>query len=67
MPKLRQRAVRLVEQVAGAASPAADQALVEAGGDVKTAIVMLRLGLTADAARARLAHANGRLRQVLGE
>jgi N-acetylmuramic acid 6-phosphate etherase len=65
--KLRRRAVRLVEQAAGSASSAAEDALAVAGGEVKTAIAMLRLGLPAEAARARLARADGHLRRVLEE
>jgi N-acetylmuramic acid 6-phosphate etherase len=65
--KLRRRAVRLVEHAAGSASSAAEDALAAAGGEVKTAIAMLRLGLPAEAARARLARADGRLRRVLEE
>jgi N-acetylmuramic acid 6-phosphate etherase len=65
--KLRRRAERLVEQVTGADPRAVERALAEANGEVKTAIAMLRLGLSADAARAQLVAADGRLRQILGE
>lgn len=65
--KLRQRALRLVERVAGADAATAAAALGEAGGEVKTAIAMLRLGVGVADARARLGAHGGRLRRVLGE
>jgi N-acetylmuramic acid 6-phosphate etherase len=65
--KLRQRAMRLVAHAAHVEPVAAEQALAEANGDVKTAIAMLRLGVSAKHARQRLALADGRLRVVLGE
>jgi N-acetylmuramic acid 6-phosphate etherase len=65
--KLRRRAARLVEQVTGADPRVAERTLADANGEVKTAIAMLRLGLSADAARAQLVAADGRLRQILGE
>ena len=43
------------------------QFTLEAGGEVKTAIAMLRLGTSAADARQQLLIADGRLRQVLGE
>src|SRR5712692_2127723 len=58
--KLRQRAERLVQDVAGADPRAAERALAEAHGEVKTAITMLRLGVSAEAARQRLLAADGR-------
>jgi N-acetylmuramic acid 6-phosphate etherase len=63
--KLRRRAMRLVELVADVETGVAERALAEADGEVKTAIAALRLGLPAEAARARLAEADGRLRRVL--
>jgi N-acetylmuramic acid 6-phosphate etherase len=65
--KLRRRAVRLVEQGAGADTAAAETALAQAGGEVKTAIALLRLGTSAAEARQQLLKADGRLRRVLGE
>jgi N-acetylmuramic acid 6-phosphate etherase len=65
--KLRRRAVRLVEHGAGADTLTAEAALSEAGGEVKTAIALLRLGTSAAEARQQLLEADGRLRQVLGE
>jgi N-acetylmuramic acid 6-phosphate etherase len=65
--KLRRRAARLVQQVTSADPPSVERALAEAHGDVKTAIVMLRLGISAAVARERLRLTDGRLRAVLGE
>jgi len=63
--KLRRRAVRLVEQAAEVDRERAERALTDSGGEVKTAIAMLRLGCAATDARARLDAADGRLRDVL--
>ena len=65
--KLRKRAVRLVRRIAGVDERTAEAALAEAEGEVKTAIACLRLSLTAEEARARLAAADGRLRIALGD
>ena len=65
--KLRRRAERLVQAAANASEPAAHRALAESNGDVKTAIAMLRLGISAAEAHQKLTAANGRLRVVLGE
>ena len=65
--KLRRRAARIVRQLAGVDIATAERALAEAGSDVKTAIVALRLGIVAREARARLAQAGGDLRRALGE
>ncbi len=66
--KLRDRAIRIVEQAAGASRRReAAAALDAAGEDAKVAIAMLRAGVDADAARARLDAAGGHLRRALGE
>jgi N-acetylmuramic acid 6-phosphate etherase len=65
--KLRQRAMRLVEQAASTDIAAAEHALAASSWEVKTAIAMLRLGISAEEARQLLAQANGRLRRVLQE
>ena len=65
--KLRQRAVGLVQRIAGVDEPGARAALRDANGEVKTAIACLRLSISADEARARLASAHGDLRTILGE
>lgn len=63
--KLRRRATRLVELAAEVDTAAAEHALADSDGEVKTAIALLRLGVSATEARARLASADGRLRRVL--
>ncbi len=65
--KLRDRATRIVEQVAGVDHVAAAAALAEAGDDAKVAVTMLRTGTNADGARDRLAAAGGHLRRALSE
>jgi len=65
--KLRHRAERLVQDASSSDRTAASRALAESDGEVKTAIVILRLGVSADLARQRLRAADGRLRVVLGE
>lgn len=62
--KLRARQERIVAALGGAGSARA--ALARSGGRVKTAVVMLRRGVTAARARALLAKAGGRLRGVIG-
>jgi N-acetylmuramic acid 6-phosphate etherase len=63
--KLRRRAARIVAAIAAVDEAAAAAALGEAAGEVKTAVVTLRLGISADAARESLAAAGGSLRAVL--
>ena len=65
--KLRRRAARIVRQLAGVDAATAERVLAEAGSDVKTAIVALRLGIAVREARAHLGQAGGDLRQALGE
>ena len=65
--KLRDRATRIVEQVAGADTHEAAAALAAAGDDAKVAVTMLRTGASADGARERLHAADGHLRRALGE
>lgn len=65
--KLEDRARRLVQHATGADAAAAQAALSECGGSVKTALVMLKLGLGAQEAAQRLEGAGGHARQVLGE
>jgi N-acetylmuramic acid 6-phosphate etherase len=62
--KLRDRALRIVAAATG--RPDAEALLAEAGGEVKTAIVMGARGLAAPAARRRLAQAGGHVRVALG-
>jgi N-acetylmuramic acid 6-phosphate etherase len=65
--KLADRARRIVAIAAGLGPRAAARVLAGADGEVKTAIVMGRLGVSADVARARLARARDRLRHALEE
>lgn len=65
--KLRARAIGIVRDAAGVDDERAETALQDAGGDVKTAIVLLKRGIPPDAARARLAASNGVLRLALDE
>jgi N-acetylmuramic acid 6-phosphate etherase len=63
--KLRRRAVRLVELAAGVDTDVAKETLEKADGEVKTAIVALRLRCSVKQARTHLSKANGALRRVI--
>jgi N-acetylmuramic acid 6-phosphate (MurNAc-6-P) etherase len=63
--KLRRRAVRMVAAIAGVDEELAGAALVAADMRVKTAVVMLRAGVDAAEADARLGAAGGVLRAAL--
>ena len=63
--KLRDRAVRIVAAGADVGRDRAEAALQAADGHVKIAIVMLRLGISAEKAWQRLEDAGGRVRAVL--
>jgi N-acetylmuramic acid 6-phosphate etherase len=65
--KLRDRATRLVAELCEVDRSKAEATLDAAGGHVKLAVVMHRLGLDADQAASRLADVGGRLRRVLEE
>jgi N-acetylmuramic acid 6-phosphate etherase len=62
--KLVARAVRITSALTGASDPNAGRAIA-AGGSVKAAIVMLRLGVDRAEAERRLARAGGVLRKAL--
>ena len=64
--KLAQRARGIVCQVTGVSEDEAARLLEQTHNEVKPAIVMALLDVTADDARARLAAAGGMLRQVIG-
>ena len=64
--KLRARAVRIVREATGIDEQEAVRALERAGGEVKTAIVSILLGVPPRAARERLAQTGGRVRDALG-
>jgi N-acetylmuramic acid 6-phosphate etherase len=65
--KLRRRARRIVASVAGVDEERAGELLESAGGDVKVAIVIERLGIDETDAREQLEAVDGRLRDALGE
>ncbi len=64
--KLRARARRLLDELAGLPAAEADALLARAGGSVKTAVVMARRDVSRAEAERRLAAAGGRLRRVIG-
>ncbi|HEY4319584.1 MAG TPA: N-acetylmuramic acid 6-phosphate etherase [Gemmatimonadales bacterium] len=64
--KLRDRGERIVMEVLGVPRDVARQALADARGEVRTAIVMLHDRLDRDGALARLAGVDRRLRAVVG-
>ncbi|GIP38997.1 N-acetylmuramic acid 6-phosphate etherase [Paenibacillus sp. J31TS4] len=63
--KLYERARRMVAMATGAGDEEVQTAMAASGGHVKTAIVLLLAGVSADEARARLAAADGRVREAL--
>ena len=63
--KLQARARSIVSQATGAANGEVEQALTDAGGDAKLAIVSLLTGLDAAAARVRLNEAGGIVRRAV--
>jgi N-acetylmuramic acid 6-phosphate etherase len=65
--KLRERGLRILAEASGKDLSTAEHALRQARHSVRTALVMLRLGVDAKRARALLAGANGNLRRALGE
>ncbi len=65
--KLRDRAERLVITTCGVERDAARALLAKADGHVKLAVVMHKLSLDAESARARLAAAGGVIRRVIAE
>lgn len=65
--KLQDRARRIVAEAAGVSPDEAGGLLHSANGEVKTAIVMGRRGVGAEAARRRLAKARGHVRAALKE
>jgi N-acetylmuramic acid 6-phosphate etherase len=63
--KLVERSRRTVAIVTGVDPDTAGRAIADAGGSVKTAIVMLKLGCSRDEAEQRLADAGGFVRAAL--
>jgi N-acetylmuramic acid 6-phosphate etherase len=64
--KLKDRSRRVTAVAAGRDVRAAARLLEAAGGQIKTAIVMGRLGVSSEVARARLVRAKGNVRRALG-
>lgn len=65
--KLRERAARMVTEIAGVPRERADAVLAETGFDVKVSILVLARGVSAADARRRLEATSGRLRPALEE
>ena len=65
--KLSERGLRILAEASGRNLSAAERALRQAGHNLRVALVMLKLGVTAQDARRRLSRARGDLRQALGE
>ncbi len=65
--KLKARALRIVTQVTGAGPSAVAEALTNAGGSAKLAILMMETGLNADEARLLLERSGGFLRRALAQ
>ena len=63
--KLRERAVTIVRTITGADREKAVSALTQADGEVKVAVVAIRRGVDATAARLILESTNGRLRPIM--
>ncbi len=64
--KLEERARRIVSAAAGDTRDTAEELLARSGREVKTAIVMGRLGIEPKAARRRITAARGHVRRALG-
>jgi N-acetylmuramic acid 6-phosphate etherase len=63
--KLQDRAVRIIQAATQCEAIEAEAKLREADNQVKVAIAMILLGVSADEARAALKSANSRLREVV--
>jgi N-acetylmuramic acid 6-phosphate etherase len=65
--KVSNRIVRILAEASGTSLSAAEHALRQAGHNMRLALAMLKLGLTAQAAKAKVERAKGDLRKALGE
>jgi len=65
--KLRRRAIGILQSAAGATPAQARRALAAASGDLRVALVMLKMNANATDARRRLKSAGGALRKAVGE
>jgi N-acetylmuramic acid 6-phosphate etherase len=64
--KLVDRTKRIVAAATGLGDAESARLLDASGGEVKTAIVMSKLGVSPEEARSRLAHARGHVRKAIG-
>lgn len=65
--KLRERSTRILEEASGQKPQAVEHALRQSGHDLRVALVMLKKGVSAAAAKKKLKEAKGNLRTALGE
>ena len=65
--KVSKRIVRILAEASGKTVSASEHALRQAGHNMRLALVMLKLGLSVQAAKAKLQQANRDLRKALGE
>jgi len=65
--KVSQRIVRILAAGSGESLSATEHALRQAGHNMRLALVMLKLGVSAQAAKVKVARAKGDLRKALGE
>ncbi len=65
--KLQERGLRILAEATGKSMSEAEQALRQAGHDLRAALVMLKSGVSRAEARRRLRQAGGNLRKALGE
>jgi len=63
--KLKDRAIRIVAEIAGVDKIKAQKTLSEANFEVKTAIIMLKFNCTSDVARIKLRNYGGILRKII--
>jgi N-acetylmuramic acid 6-phosphate etherase len=65
--KVSYRILRILAEASGKSTSAAEHALRHAGHNLRVALVMLKLGVDARAAKIKLARAKGDLHEALGE
>ncbi len=65
--KVSERILRILAEASGKSLSASEHALRQSGHNLRTALVMLKLGVDVRAAKIKLAKAKGDLREALGE
>ena len=65
--KLKDRAIRIVSQIAGVSNSEALSALLKCNWEIKTAIIMNKMSIDANLARLELKKYGGVLRKLLNE